>query len=100
MYAKKRSALLYAGILIGIVIGLVISSNFDWVRHSIANDRGEAVPLGANEPVSQELLGLQGDSSAIGRGLDDVAAVLRANSAPPIEGDVAGFRLQLALLAR
>ncbi len=64
MYAKKRSALLYAGILIGIVIGLVISSNFDWVRHSIANDRGEAVPLGANEPVSQELLGLQNLSKA------------------------------------
>jgi serine protease Do len=65
MIGKKRSALLYAGIFIGIVIGLVISGNFEWMMHSIAADRGEAVvELGSSEPVSQELLGLQNLSKA------------------------------------
>jgi serine protease Do len=65
MNGKKRSVLLYAGILIGIVIGLVISSNFDWMMHSVAADRGESdVALGSNEPVSEELMGLQNLSKA------------------------------------
>ncbi|HNY91542.1 MAG TPA: trypsin-like peptidase domain-containing protein, partial [bacterium] len=65
MNGKKRSVLLTAGIFIGIMIGLVISSNFDWVMHSIASDRAEsAVALGSSEPVSQELMGLQSLSKA------------------------------------
>ena len=65
MNDKKRSVLLYAGIFIGIVIGLVLSSNLDWMVHSIAADRGEsAVALGSNEPVPQELVGLQNLSKA------------------------------------
>ncbi|HOY45657.1 MAG TPA: Do family serine endopeptidase [bacterium] len=65
MNGKKRSVLLTAGIFIGIMIGLVISSNFDWVMHSVASDRAEsAVALGSSEPVSQELMGLQSLSKA------------------------------------
>lgn len=57
--------LLFAGIFIGIVVGLVISSNFDWMVQGIAADRdGAAVPLGSNEPVPAELQGLQTLSKA------------------------------------
>ena len=65
MEQKKRSVLLYTGIFIGIIIGLVLSSNFDWMVHSIAADRAEsAVALGSNEPISPELAGLQNLSKA------------------------------------
>ncbi|HNW59079.1 MAG TPA: Do family serine endopeptidase [bacterium] len=89
MYGKKRSTLLYTGILIGIVVGLVISSNFDWVRHSIANDRGEAVALGSNEPVSQELLGLQNLSKAFTQVAKIASpAVVTINSSAVVKSNV------------
>ncbi len=65
MKNKQRSVLLFAGIFIGIVVGLIISSNFDWMMNSIAADRSAAaVPLGSSEPVPQELLVLQDFSKA------------------------------------
>jgi len=62
MKSKRTSMLLFVGVFMGIVVGLVLSANMNWMNRVVAANA--PVALGSNEPVSQELAGLQSLSKA------------------------------------
>lgn len=67
MISRKYSFLTVFFIFVGVLIGLVISSNLDWMFKGFASDWGvepREIALGSNEPISQELVGLQDLSKA------------------------------------
>ncbi|MBN2411990.1 DegQ family serine endoprotease [candidate division KSB1 bacterium] len=66
MKSRKLSLLVIFGVFVGLVVGLVISSNFNWTLKSIAADKKEVTPvvLGSTTPVSEELRGLESLSKA------------------------------------
>jgi len=66
MKSRKLSLLVIFGVFIGLVAGLVISSNLNWTLKSIAADKKEVNPvvLGSTTPVSEELRGLESLSKA------------------------------------
>ena len=65
MKSQKFSAVFVFAVFIGIVVGLVIASNFDLTLRSLASDKDisadEARPvvLGSDEPMPEELVSLQ-----------------------------------------
>ncbi len=64
MKSGKVSLLVILAVFVGIVTGLVISSNLDISNKSIAAYNAETVVLGSTQPVSQELAGLENLSKA------------------------------------
>ncbi len=65
MKSNKLTLLLLFAVFIGVITGLVISSNFDWTLKGVAADNTEnEITLGATTPVSAELQGLESLSKA------------------------------------
>jgi len=63
MKSRKNIVLLFLGVFIGMTAMLVLSANFSGLVGEVAASRNP-VPLGANEPVPEELAGLQNLSKA------------------------------------
>ncbi len=63
MKSRKNIVLLFLGVFIGMTAMLVLSANFSGLVGEVAAGRN-AVPLGANAPVPEELEGLQNLSKA------------------------------------
>jgi len=83
MKSRKLSLLVIFGVFVGLVAGLVISSNFNWTLKSVAADKKEANPvvLGSTSPVSEELKGLESLSKAFVQVSKDVSpSVVTINS--------------------
>jgi len=66
MKSRKLSLLIILAVFVGLVTGLVISSNLNWTLKSIAADKKGVNPvvLGSTAPVSDELKGLESLSKA------------------------------------
>ena len=94
MNSRRNYFLVLLGIFIGAVSWIVISSNFDFTRAGIANQapQAEAVPLGSDEPVSQELEGLESLSKAFARVIKEVnPTVVTINSEAVVRRPVHPF---------
>ncbi len=75
MKSRKMSAVLVFAVFIGIVIGLVITTQFDLTGHSMAANEGEEESaLGSQEPVNEELYALQDLSQAFSSVAENVKA--------------------------
>ncbi|NOY60659.1 MAG: Do family serine endopeptidase [Calditrichaeota bacterium] len=77
MKSQKFSIILIFAIFVGIVTGLIIASNFNLPLKGVAADSEKEtvkpVVLGSNEPVSEELLGLEKFSKAFAKVAEKVS---------------------------
>jgi len=67
MKNQKTITIVFFAIFIGVVSGLIIASNLDLTRRTVAADQGSEMPdiaLGSSQPISEELLGLEQLSKA------------------------------------
>jgi serine protease Do len=65
MSSSKSKLMAVAGfILIGVAIGMIFASNFNWTPNSFASKKSESVVLGNQEAVSDAILNLQNTSKA------------------------------------
>jgi len=65
MKSNKLTLLLLFAVFVGVITGLVISSNLDWTLDGLAaNSDGNEIVLGSTTPVSAELQGLENLSKA------------------------------------
>ena len=65
MSSSKSKLMAVAGfILIGVAIGMIFASNFNWTPSSFASKKSESVVLGNQEAVSNAILDLQNTSKA------------------------------------
>lgn len=96
MKSQKTSALIVFAVFIGIVAGLIIASNFDLTNRGIAADeRSEAVEpvaLGNDEPIPEELLGLDQLSKGFAKVAESVSpSVVTINSQTVVKQRVHPF---------
>ncbi len=85
MKSRNYRILFVFAIFVGIVVGLIIASNFDMAEQGVAASEGSgetpALSLGSSEPVPQELLGLENLSKAFVKVAEEVSpAVVTINS--------------------
>ena len=67
MNSKKLTFLIIITFFVGVVATLILTSNFDMSKKSVAasgNETVQSVALGSSEPVSKELVGLESLSKA------------------------------------
>ena len=66
MKSRTFSLIIVLAVFVGLVAGLIFASNFNWTTKGVAADESEseAITLGSDEPVPQEVLNMQATSKA------------------------------------
>ena len=95
MKSRNVSLLIVFAVFIGVVVGLVISSNLDLTNNSIAaDDQATPVQLGRQDdsPISQELADLQAMSTGFAQVVEQVkGSVVTIKSSQTVETQVPEF---------
>ena len=62
MYHSRKALFLF--ILIGVIMGIILTANFNWMAESIARPKEGSISFGSNDPLDPAVLDAQKTSSA------------------------------------